>query len=672
MACPRFPLLLPSSTSPIVQQVFRPLCGRSLPRPVLLLILLLQLLSGLQPELRAQLFLSPIDTVVPMRDGQQLAVDLYLPNGPGPFPTILIQTPYNRLAYRLLGMPLEVGTDIETSPFAFAVADWRCFFGSAGACIPSPQRGEDGYDLVDWLASQSWSDGQVGTWGPSALGQIQYMTAREQPPALKAIMPMVCDPQTYYAKYYPGGILREEYLQALDGLGFGLSLFVLPLPTHNALWESTASGSLYPEQVAVPSFAVGGWFDHNQQASLRWFAGLRASSPAAVRDQHKLLMGPWAHGGFDGNGVDAGSAGELSFPEATGEADRMGRAFFEHHLLGAANGWPTEPFITYHQPGSTDGNPWRSTPAWPPADSLRVRWYLQAGSNRTDGIIGTELPEAETSMAITADPTDPSPTIGGRVLLSGLDQGPRNQAPEVEARPDALLFSTAVLAQDLDLQGPIRLHLQASTSGLDADMLVRITDVFPDGRSIGLLEGGRRIRHRNGYTSAEESLASPGSVYPIAIELPDMAYTVAAGHRLRIVVTGHNWPQFDRNLQNGGPVLSPGDSLAESLRIHSSPSAPSWIELLAADAFTATGEPMPAPSSLQLHPNPARHAVRVQAAAVPQPRGWRLFGTDGRVYASGPWPAGENAIQLPIDGLSAGSYRFALKGHLPATLVVQP
>jgi hypothetical protein len=205
--------------------------------------------------------------------------------------------------------------------------------------------------------------------------------------------------------------------------------------------------------------------------------------------------------------------------------------------------------------------------------------------------------------------------------------------------------------------------------------MVRITDVFPDGRSIGILEGGRRMRHRNGYRSSDEALPTPDSVYAIDIQLPDMAYTLPAGHRLRIVVTGHNWPQFDRNLQNGGAVLSPGDSLAGDLRIHSSPALPSWIELQVSDAYTGLQLPGSAESTAEpaplLHPNPARLRVWAEAPPSPKTRRWTLLGMDGRSMATGTWPAGSAEIRISLEGLSPGPYRLALEGHATAALVVE-
>ena len=178
--------------------------------------------------------LNPLAVNIPMRDGKVLAADIYLPNNDSlPRPTILIQTPYNKNFYHGLGLPIEVGFNINTSPFNFVIADWRCFYGSAAACTTSMNRGEDGYDCVEWIAQQQWSNDSVGTWGPSALGLIQFQTAKENPLHLTCCVPIVAGMRTDYQKYFPGGVYRTEYVQMLDALGYRLSTILLAHPVHD-------------------------------------------------------------------------------------------------------------------------------------------------------------------------------------------------------------------------------------------------------------------------------------------------------------------------------------------------------------------------------------------------------------------------------------------------------
>ncbi len=232
--------------------------------------LLLFIIVTLFPIFLSAQVLSPMVDSIPMRDGKKLAADIYVPNNCSNCPTILVQTPYNRLFYRL-GLPLGIGLGIDTIDYNIVVVDWRGFYGSSSAFVPQSSGGEDGYDVVEWIAAQSWSDGQVGTWGPSALGKVQFQTAREQPPHLVCGVPLVAGPQTNYLEYYPGGALRTEYVEQLDGLGFGISSVVAANPFYSVLWQFTESGSFYPNEIEVPLFMIGGWYDHNVDVMVDFF-----------------------------------------------------------------------------------------------------------------------------------------------------------------------------------------------------------------------------------------------------------------------------------------------------------------------------------------------------------------------------------------------------------------
>lgn len=239
-------------------------------------------------------FLQPFVKQIPMRDGKWLAADCYVhaTSGSVKYPTILIQTPYNRLLYRL-GLPLGVGMNFDSCSYAFVIVDWRGFYGSTSAAVPNPDRGKDGYDVIEWIVNQPWSNGKVGTWGPSALGKIQYMTARENHPSHVCAVPVVAAPQNLYLDYFPGGVYRKEYVDQLDALGYGMSPLLLGHPYYDTYWQIAEWLSYYPQDIHIPMFLIGGWFDHNIQLMLDFFTALQSQSDATVRVKHKFLIGPW-------------------------------------------------------------------------------------------------------------------------------------------------------------------------------------------------------------------------------------------------------------------------------------------------------------------------------------------------------------------------------------------
>ena len=515
--------------------------------------------------------LNPISFNIPMRDGKFLAADLYLPNNDSiARPTILIQTPYNKNFYQWLGLPVKVGTNINSSPFNFVVADWRCFYGSTAACTSSVNRGEDGYDCVEWIAIQPWSDGSVGTWGPSALGIIQFQTAKENPPHLTCCVPIVAGMRTDYERYFPGGVFRTEYVVMLDALGYGLSTLLLAHPVHDIYWTVAEASSFYPASINVPMFMIGGWYDHATEEVLESFEGMRTQSTLTVRSQQKLLMGPWTHSTASGGQANAG---ELYYPASAHVSDSLAREFFNYYLLNAFNGWNSRPVVEYFQMGE---DVWYSDGSWNNSGITNFDLYLHANGelNLSSPVTGTD------SQTITYDPRNPSPTIGGPTLHTSLDQGPYDQQPVVESRSDVLTFTTAPLTQDVVMRGRPVAHLKVSSDMLDTDFSIRLTDVYPDGRSMLVLDGIRRMRFRNGYTANDTSVMVPGTIYPIDIDFfSNTAITFLAGHKIRVDITSSNYPRFDINLNNGQTMYAAGDTVVAQNTVYMNSIDASYITL---------------------------------------------------------------------------------------------
>ncbi len=502
---------------------------------------------------KSQAQLSPIIDSIPMSDGQKLAADIYIPSGITQGPVILIQTPYNRILYHF-SLPLQIGLNLNSSNYIFVIVDWRGFYGSAAAAYAgNPSIGEDGYDVVEWIAQQAWSNGKIGAWGPSALGRVQFQTAKKNPPSLTCICPLVAGPQYDYDEYFPGGVLRTEYVEQLDALGYGISPVLMAHTVHDFVWAFSENANFYPDSILVPCFMIGGWYDHTPEQMLPFFNGIRTQSPINVRDKHRLLMGPWAHGGSGTAQVGSITQGELSYPNAVHWNDSLALLFFDFHLRNINNNWDQTPFVQYYQMGE---NTWQNSVSWPPTGMTNTNFYFHQ-----NGIINNVAPtNAADALSYNYNPSDPSPTIGGPTLRTDLDQGPYNQTPLVESRNDVLVFSTEVLTQDVVLRGSPVVHLKISSNRKDTDFAVRLTDVYPDGRSMILSDGILRMRFRNGFTANDTAGMIPGTVYDCNITLPNTAITFLAGHKIRVDISSSNYPRFNRNANTNG-IMYPGNSL---------------------------------------------------------------------------------------------------------------
>lgn len=626
----------------------------TIPMTRLFPLLLLLILGASRVAAQSPFTWSAIE--IPVRDGERLAADLHSIDTSVAKPVILIQTPYNKLLYRLPAFLREQAAGslpLDTAAFHYVMLDWRGFYGSRDAASPGYDRGLDGYDAVEWIAAQSWSDGRVATWGPSALGLIQFQTARHHPPHLVCIVPLVKDFKTKYGDYYYGGEFRQSHVETLTRLGFITTDLILAHPTNDVFYQVAEAGTDYPEEIAVPAFMIGGWFDHYPDDILRAFDDLATRSDPSVRAHHRLMIGPWTH-----SDIGMTDQGEMAYPEAAGVPAAAALAFLRHHLLNEANGWDATPRVRYYQLGAEE---WRAAESWSAFVESRTgkSFYLGASGMLSESADG---PAADPPDRFTYDPRDPSPTHGGSFFApfdAEAAVGPHDQRAVVESRGDALIYTSAPFDEPLDIAGPITAELYVSTDRYDTDVAVRLCDVYPDGRSMLLTQGIRRLRFRDGYRPQDTSLVTPGAIVPVRVELQHLALTLMPGHRLRIIVTGSNHPHFAANPNTAAPLYDSPDSLVATTSIHTAPTHLSRLILPVSPASGVEHRSSIAAPALEVHPNPMREggAIVVRGAAGEAATvelfdvlGRSLFATDIVISSSGEarlsWREGEIASGL--------------------------
>jgi predicted acyl esterase len=597
---------------------------------------------------------------IPMSDEMTLEGDVYLPDNWTAGPVILIQTPYNKNLSHFVGLPLGIGYAQEDMEYAIVICDWRGFFGSTDALYAgAPSRGQDGYDVVEWIAEQSWCNGKVGTWGPSALGRVQFMTAREHPPHLVCMVPVVAAPTYTYLEYYSNGAARTEYLEQLDALGFGTSPVVYAHPEKDFTWDFAESANDYPDEIEIPALMIGGWYDHNVETMIATFSDLQTLSLPAVQTKHKLLMGPWTHGGHGTASVGSGMQGELEYPEAVGWSVDRALEFFDFYLKDEANGWENYPAVTYFQMGD---NEWLTSNQWPVSSTAPVKLFFQ-----NDNSLKLDLPNSSQSLSLNYDPQNPSVTIGGPTLRNDLDQGPYDQSILVESADDILVFTSVELTSDVTVKGSVTIQISISTDVVDTDVAVRLCDVYPDGRSMLVCDGIYRMRFANGFEPGDAIELVPGELYSVQIEMPNTALTFKQGHRIRVDVTGSNYPRFNRNMNTGGemyPDLN-GDTLVNPLIAHdqiwlsTTPTNGSFVILPVEGSFPISVAETKNDSPVILYPNPTHELLHITLpdyflnTAVAE-----IYSTDGRLFLK---ENIQNKIkEINIEMLPRGSYELRI------------
>jgi len=595
---------------------------------------------------------------LPMRDGKWLAADLWSLDTTIAKPVILIQTPYDKDVYHALALYIDWSDTTGFWNFIhynFVIVDWRGFCGSSEAESTGYERGHDGYDCIEWLASCDWCDGNVGTFGGSALGAIQFMTARFHPPHLVCCAPWLKDFKMTYNDFYYGGVWRKEHSEIHEALGFSSTALILDHPTIDYFWEYVENIDDNPEEFEVPMLLVSGWFDHFPDDILGAFYDLQTRSAIAVRDQHRLIMGPWTH-----EGTGKLEQGELEFPEAEGYDAIYSKLFFDYYLRGVTNDYLSTPDIQYFQMGE---NEWRMTDDWYSLTDTFDTLYLGDG-----GLLSFDPPVAcKDADVFQYDPREPSPAVGSarfNPFDSGTPIGPYDISDTVESRDDVLVYSTPVLVSNLPVIGSLTIELYASSDRLDTDFSVRLCDVYPDGASYILTEGIRRGRFRNSFT--DEELMTPGEVYQIDVELRNIAHTFLAGHRLRIVVTSSSFPRFDNNLNNGGEMYVEGDTLVATNSIYHDALHPSRL-ILPMSTTTSIAEKdsdnLPVDISLKVFPNPFNSGIRCQVSrnrdqgtgVGEQGIGFEIFDLGGNVVEELMAPITE-FIWIPNESISSGIY----------------
>jgi putative CocE/NonD family hydrolase len=543
------------------------------------------------------------DVMVPMRDGVTLATDLWLPDG-GPAPVLLVRMAYNKNVFERMMLSLLPHTlaFIEAG-YAVVWQDCRGSYGSNGTYRPSLDDAADGADTLEWIRQQPWCDGNIGSYGLSYLGLVQWATASQNPPGLKAIAPAATSADTYLAPWYgPGGALSwstawtwvtsmilgfEQYaLQGGKGdpavLMEAGAMFAdpephlrkLPIsdqpalnehapwwkqwlehPGRDRFWSDLAPGEHFDE-MSTPALHIVGWFDFFVPEVIRSFTQMRtrAASPEARQGQ-RLIIGPWDHLTQEGAYHDRkfGLAANAVAADITGAHLR----FFDRYLRGNADADVGATPVRLFVMGVDE---WRDEPDWPLPDTRYVDYYLD-GSGRAntadgDGVLGPEMPGLNATDSYRYDPTNPVRTIGGRLSQFSFaaaveESGPVDQRP-VELRDDVMCFTTPVLEEPVEVTGPVSLVLHASSSVLDTDFTGKLVDVFPDGRAIYLTDGILRARYRDSL--AEPKSLEPGQVYELTLDLGPTSNVFLPGHRIRLEISSSNFPRYDRNTNTGNPI----------------------------------------------------------------------------------------------------------------------
>ena len=491
------------------------------------------------------------DLAVPMRDGVVLRADRYVPDGDERAPVVLVRTPYGRkgMWWRLFGRPLAA------RGYQMVLQSCRGTEGSGGDFAPLHER-DDGLDTVRWLRAQPWYGGRFATMGPSYLGHTQWALVDAAADELAAMAPIVSSSRFARSLFVGGALASQQWLEwsalvtAQRDLGYGIrpilwlravgsrrvarALRHLPLGDidrlatgHTLPWWQTWLAHPEPDdeywrrfdhsrnvsKVTAPVLMVTGWYDLFLPWQLADWDALDHQGNA-----QRLIVGPWKH-------LD---------PALLSHYVRETLAWFDTHVLGRTGrlrGGPVRYYVT-------GADQWRDAPTWPPPGVAGQSWHLQAG-----GGLSPVVPHASAPSRFRYDPSDPTPVLGGPTAR----RKPRVRQDPVEARSDVLVFTTTPLAAPLEVTGPVSSTVYLRSSVRHTDVVVRLCDVDPKGRSTNVCDGITRITPRT--TSVDDD-----GVSTVAVDLWPTAHRFQRGHRIRVQIASAAFPRFARNPGTGEPL----------------------------------------------------------------------------------------------------------------------
>lgn len=547
------------------------------------------------------------EVYIPMRDGTKLFTSIYEPKDKSKlYPILMVRTPYSVAPYGESNYRVSLGPSREYARegFVFVYQDVRGKYMSEGNFVANrpiaknskSDESTDTYDTIDWLVKNISSNKNVGIWGVSAPGMYASFSLINSHPNLKAVSPQapVTDwflgddrhhngafmlmgtfsflssfgrPRDSISTKHPGGF--GDY-KSIDTYGFYLKTGALKnfneryLQGKSTLWNEMMENPNYNEyweernylkhikKVKPQVLVTGGWFDQEDlYGPLKTYAQLSKYN----KDNIHFVMGPWYHGSW--TRFDGDSLAKVSFDVKTGihYRQQIELPFFKKYLKDEPLQEQAQVQIFF-----TGGNYWKTYQQWPLASQKTTSLYLQE-----NGKLGFEKPLSTTaSVSYDADPAKPVPYTNERTVLRGFQYMVEDQSFATK-RPDVLIFESDVLEKDVTIAGNILADLFVSSTGTDADFVVKLIDVYPyEAQSTmsdyHLMVRGEvmRAKYRNSFSKPEP--LTPNKVHRVKFDMQDAAHVFKKGHRIQVQIQSSWFPLVDRNPQKFLNIYEANDS----------------------------------------------------------------------------------------------------------------
>jgi putative CocE/NonD family hydrolase len=581
--------------------------------------------------------------MMPMRDGIRLATDIYRPKGEGKYPIVFSRTPYNFNTWadgKMVNGPLQAAYEAVSRGYVYVVQNERGRFFSEGEWDILGTPITDGYDALEWMSKQKWSNGKVGLIGCSSTAEWQMAVASQNHPALAAMVAQgfgagvgrvgkFMEQGNWYrggaqqmlftswlygtqhdkmAPVLPKGIQQNDLLRIQKFYDMGpempkvdWALGLKHLPVQDIIKNAQGADGIYEKMIVrkpndpawfngglyhdnmsleVPAYWFVSWYDVSSAPNIALFNHVRnAAKSKNVADNQYLVIAPVLHCSYK-RATENTIVGERSVGDARLNYDELTWGWFDMLLKGDQNDFKaTQPRVRYYTMGS---NKWQQAESFPlPNTEIKNFFLSSAGKANTlngDGALLLTPPSKDIPDAFTYDPMNPVGSYGGNVCCTGnAVQGGSFDQSQIELRNDILVYTSEKLVEGVEITGFIESTLFVSSTGLDTDVTIKLIDVYPDGKAYNLDETIQRLRYRDGYD--KEVFMEKNKVYKVDLTPMVTSNYFAAGHKIRIEVSSSNFPRFDRNLNTGGNNYDEAKGIVVENKIHHSKQYPSVIKL---------------------------------------------------------------------------------------------
>ena len=581
--------------------------------------------------------------MMPMRDGIRLATDIYRPKGEGKYPIVFSRTPYNFNTWvdgKMVSGPLQAAYEAVSRGYVYVVQNERGRFFSEGEWDILGTPITDGYDALEWMSKQKWSNGKVGLIGCSSTAEWQMAVASQNHPALAAMVAQgfgagvgrvgkFMEQGNWYrggaqqmlftswlygtqhdkmAPILPKGIQQNDLLRIqkfydmapeMPKVDWALGLKHLPVQDiiknaqgADGIYEKMIvrkpndpawfNGGLYHDNMSleVPAYWFVSWYDVSSAPNIALFNHVRnAAKSKNVADNQYLVIAPVLHCSYK-RATENTIVGERSVGDARLNYDELTWGWFDMLLKGDQNDFKAkQPRVRYYTMGS---NKWQQAESFPlPNTEIKDFFLSSAGKANTrngDGALSLMPPKKDIPDVFTYDPLNPVGSYGGNVCCTGnAIQGGSFDQSQMELRNDILVYTSEQLVEGVEITGFIESTLFVSSTGLDTDVTIKLIDVYPDGKAYNLDETIQRLRYREGYD--KEVFMEKNKVYKVDLTPMVTSNYFAPGHKIRIEVSSSNFPRFDRNLNTGGNNYDEYKGIVVENKIHHSKQYPSVIKL---------------------------------------------------------------------------------------------